>query len=358
MTSPAPNCSATAARRAGDGRDWQCAQSGRSYGAGAPEHRNGFTLIELLVVIAIVGVLVAILLPAVQSAREASRRAACANNLRQAGMALQNFHGACQHFPPGRGTPVPGIFSAQAFLLPYFEEESLRNLIDYLSAPTSFFVTDGTFYDGARNHDAATRIISVYQCPSEVAGGRVPGSEFAGTSYVANAGSGLVNSGSLTNADGVFFTGSKVSFRSITDGSSHTAAMSERSLGPGVPLGAASVGAVEGYMLQLTAPNDVTVSNCATPSLGTWYSQRSAKWILGNYGNTLYNHYYTPNAPLGDCMNAAQQKALTAVRGLHPGGVWVLFCDGSVRFADEQIDETLWRALSTRAGNEPMDGGT
>src|SRR5437879_7154229 len=85
----------------------------------------GFTIVELLVVIAVIGVLVALLLPAVQAARESSRRLSCGNNLKQIGVALQNFHGVYGRFPMGRGQPVPGIFSPQPSLLPYLEENSL-----------------------------------------------------------------------------------------------------------------------------------------------------------------------------------------------------------------------------------------
>lgn len=301
-------------------------------------------------VIAVIGVLVALLLPAVQSAREAARRSSCANNLKQIGVALQNFHGVYRRFPMGRGQPVPGIFSPQAYLLPYLEETSLKDLVDYTSAPTSFSVASGTYYDGARNYSAATTTISVFQCPSDVADGRVPNSAFGGTNFVANVGSGTVDNGNMVGADGVFFTGSKVSLRNILDGSSHTVAFSERTLGPGVNATTADRSLV--YMLQLSNPNDASPTNCASPTKGTWYAQRSAKWILGNYGNALYNHYYGPNSSTWDCMNMAQQKGLTAARSMHSGGVSLLYCDGSVRFTDDAVAIDLWRALATIAGGE------
>ena len=302
-------------------------------------------------VIAIIGVLVAVLLPAVQAARESSRRLSCGNNLKQIGVALQNFHGTNGRFPMGRGQPVPGIFSPQAYLLPYLEETSLKDLIDYASAPTSFSIANGTFFDGARNYNAACTTISVFQCPSDVANGRVFNSAFGGTNYVASVGSGTVDNGNMVGADGVFFTGSKVALKSITDGSSHTVAFSERTLGPGVSSMSAADHTLV-YMLQLSNPNDASPSTCGSPALGTWYAQRSAKWILGNYGNTLYNHYYRPNASSWDCMNMAQQKGLTAARSMHSGGVSALFCDGSVRFIDDSLTIDLWRALATIAGGE------
>ena len=88
--------------------------------------RNAFTLVELLVVITVIGILIALLLPAVQAARGTAQRAACVNGLRQLGVALQNHHAVQQEFPPGRGAPAPKIFSPQARLLAYLEEQSIE----------------------------------------------------------------------------------------------------------------------------------------------------------------------------------------------------------------------------------------
>jgi prepilin-type processing-associated H-X9-DG protein len=85
---------------------------------------------------------------------------------------------------------------------------------------------------------------------------------------------------------------------------------------------------------------------------GSWYGERGAKWIIGNYGNTLYNHYYGPISPEWDCMNITQQMGLTAARSVHPGGVMTLFCDGSVQFMDDDVDLEVWRGLATRAQGE------
>jgi prepilin-type N-terminal cleavage/methylation domain-containing protein len=139
---------------------------------------SGFTLVEILVSIAIIGILAAVLLPAVQQAREASRRIACSNNLRQLGVALQNFHSIHRQFPPGRGDPLPGVFSAHAFLLEHLEQTSVRQVIDFRKAPTTFSVAGGVVHDGTVNLPAATARLAILQCPSDPFGNGVPGSEF------------------------------------------------------------------------------------------------------------------------------------------------------------------------------------
>ena len=314
--------------------------------------RGGFTLIELLVVIAIIGVLVALLLPAVQAAREAVRRSSCGNNLKQLGLALHMFHDSHGHFPPGRGGSLPEIFSAQAYLLAYVEQENLRQLVDYSAAPTTFGIGGGVVFDGSPNHDAATTAIGLLQCPSDPAGGRVPGSIYGATNYAANAGSGTVEFGSLTDADGVFYLGSAVGFRDLLDGSSHTAAMSERPLGPGGPAPEDEPPERRRYTREIPGGDDPTAAACSSSGPGSWYSERGAKWILGNYGNTLYNHRFAPNSESWDCMNMRQQKAAMTARSFHPGGVLVLYCDGSVRLMSEASDLAIWQGIATRAGGE------
>jgi prepilin-type N-terminal cleavage/methylation domain-containing protein len=132
----------------------------------------GFTLVELLVVIAIVGVLMAL--------------TACGNNLRQLGLALQQFHDARGQFPPGRGGPAPTVFSPQAYLLPYVEQGGLHGQLDLKSAPTNLTIA-GIPYSGATNAAAAAQAVPILQCPSDPVAGRVQGSTFGGTNYVASS---------------------------------------------------------------------------------------------------------------------------------------------------------------------------
>src|SRR6478672_10843813 len=146
----------------------------------APCARVAFTLVELLVVIAIIGILVALILPAVQAAREAVRRSSCANNLRQLGLALHNYHDVFNKFPGARDPFSPGPFSTQAHLLDYLEQSNLVRLIDF-SQPTSSGV----------NLNVANMVVKTFLCPSDPANGRVPGFTFGGCNLVANVGTGI-----------------------------------------------------------------------------------------------------------------------------------------------------------------------
>lgn len=312
--------------------------------------RRAFTFVELVVVIAIIGVLVAMLLPAVQAAREAARRSTCLNNLRQMGVALQNHHAARQSFPAGRGAPAPRIFSPQAYLLPYLELASLAAQIDFQDAPAAYN-TPTISYDGAANRAAAETACSVFLCPADPAAGRVPGSPFGATNYAAASGSGAAH-GSLTGADGLFFLGSAINMEDVTDGTSLTAAFSERPVGSGAGGAEGDRGGRDRAIHELPALADPAAATCDSPAGGAWNHDRGGKWIVGNYGNTLYNHALPPNAPTWDCMNATQQKGRLSARSDHPGGVALARADGSAHFIADEIDAVRWQALSTRAAED------
>lgn len=322
---------------------------GEAVSRAGPRGRFAFTLIELLVVVAIIAVLVGLLLPAVQRVRAAASRLSCQNNLKQIGLALHNHQAALGRLPPGRGAPAPAIFSPHAYLLPHLEQDNLRGLIDFTAPPAAFTVPPATVYDGARNYPAATTLVRTLVCPTDPTGGRVPGSAFAGTSYAASAGSGA-NSGALAGADGVFFLGSAVRLEDVADGTSNTAAFAERPVGGG----GVGPGDARRVMLEIPGGGDTTATTCQ-PANGAWNTERGAKWIVGNYGNTLYNHAEPPNPPGPDCLNATQQKGRLAARSAHAGGANVLLCDGGVRFARDAIAVRAWQAMATRAGGEAVE---
>jgi prepilin-type N-terminal cleavage/methylation domain-containing protein/prepilin-type processing-associated H-X9-DG protein len=318
--------------------------------------RPAFTLVELLVVVAIVALLSALLAGAVQKVREAVGRVSCANNLRQVGLALHQYHEANRRFPPGRQAPLPRIFSAHAELLPYLEQEGLYRLIDFSAPPATFTDGAGVVYDGAANFPAASRRVPAFTCPRDSAAGLIPGSPYGTTNYAANAGSGTVAYGSLSVGDGVFFLGGPVRITDVTDGTSNTAAFAERLLGSGQAVDSPAGPAVQRQMLQIPGGDDTTPAACADPGGGVWNAQGGAKWIVGNYGNSLYNHYYPPNVDTWDCLNTQQQKALGTARSAHPGGVNVLLCDGSTHFIANGVAPDVWRALATRAGADGVAG--
>src|SRR3954470_18970177 len=182
--------------------------------------RRAFTLVELLVVVAIIGVLVALVLPAVQSAREASRRVSCTNNLRQIGIAIQNYHGVTNCLPVARN-PFPLVQSALSRTLPFVEQGSVHQLVDYTQPLTA-----------ASNQAALESSVKLFLCPSDGQKGRVPGTTTGGTNYVVNNGSGTIAFGLIASGDGLF-TQTNIAFRQITDGLSNTAAACESTLGTG-----------------------------------------------------------------------------------------------------------------------------
>lgn len=300
--------------------------------------RRAFTLVELLVVIAVIGVLVSLLLPAVQAARESSRRMSCSNNLKQIGLALQNYHGVHDAFPVARNK-YPLVHSSLSRLLPYCEQQQLHDLVDYTTPLAS-----------AANVEASKKAISFFICPSDPAGGRVSGLADAGSNYVANNGSGTVAYGLIASGDGVF-TQSNCRFRDLIDGSSNTAAFSESILGIGDTFPQMSPMKARLEVLEIAGGSDTTPAVCTAGS-GTWSGTRGGKWLDGHYGNTLYNHFYAPNPDQWDCGNASHNKALSSARSYHSGGVNMVMCDGHVTFIPDTIRLEAWRAIATRSGGE------
>jgi prepilin-type N-terminal cleavage/methylation domain-containing protein/prepilin-type processing-associated H-X9-DG protein len=330
-----------------------------------PRRRFGFTLVELLVVIAIVGILVALLLPAIQAARESARRMACRNNLKQLGVALQNFECANKCFPAGAEShpyaaapSTPYCFyrwSALAHLMPYLEQSSALHALD-LSQPlygSNLQVTPA-------NQAGVAQVIGMFLCPSDRQ--RPVAEGFGPTNYAACTGSGA-GGGTPFDCDGIFYINSVTPAAKISDGLSHTVAMSESLLGDGpAPLfDAAGVDRRTTYAFANAVP--LTESACQGAQMWNVSDLRGFSWANGEYRCALYNHYWTPNSECVDCMSAVVIGSLSvrysaygwrAARSRHPGGVNAMMADGSVQFFTDEIDQATWQALSTRAGKEPI----
>jgi prepilin-type N-terminal cleavage/methylation domain-containing protein/prepilin-type processing-associated H-X9-DG protein len=335
--------------------------------------RLAFTLIELLVVIAIIGVLVAILLPAVQQAREAARRTQCANNLKQFGLVLLQYEEAHGCLPTGAvskpytGNPAlaPNLYrwSTLAFLTPYLEQEQVYNSLN-LDFPLydAVFLAPPPKISPANTTSVAT-IVRSFLCPSDRSASI--SAYYAPTNYVFNVGSGPIN-GSPFDGDGLFFINSSIRLRDVADGLFKTIAMSESVLGPDFAPGQFNNNSPKdlqtSYSFQLIGSAGLSESSCRNPTLWNRDDPRGFSWADGQYRTTLYNHFLTPNAAAFDCIGSyalggeADKRysayGWRAARSRHRGGVNVLLLDGSVQYVAETVDEALWRAAATRAGGE------
>jgi prepilin-type N-terminal cleavage/methylation domain-containing protein/prepilin-type processing-associated H-X9-DG protein len=310
---------------------------------------RGFTLIELLVVIAIIAVLIALLLPAVQAAREAARRTQCVNNLKQFGIAMQNFHDANGAFPYGAWNSPAQPWSF--FILGYLEQTVMANVLN-MSAP----------FNDARNSTVTQAGINVFLCPSD------PNSNISTLTtpprkkgnYMVNWGSADYEQSATTLSGGPKLLASVVKvaplrgpfrvnstaqaptafgIRDIPDGSSNTMLMSEVLVGPNSGTKSEARGdfwtdAKCAYMFtSATPPNS---------------------WIPDQLDGTTG----CPNATaVPQCFAATgSQSEFNAARSNHPGGVNAGLCDGSVRFVKETVNLANWRAVSTKDGGEVVSG--
>jgi prepilin-type N-terminal cleavage/methylation domain-containing protein/prepilin-type processing-associated H-X9-DG protein len=317
---------------------------------------RGFTLIELLVVIAVIGILVGLLLPAVQAARESGRGLECRNNLRQMALALHNYESTYRTFP-GLGRS-PNQISVHTALLPFMEQENLKRLYDP-SQPLFLLVGGVPTFNPTQTQVATTRV-QVFLCPSD---GQSPFftrwgiTGIVGTNYVVCTGTGTGRYyDSSFPTDGVFWIGSRESFRGMTDGSSNTLVISEALLGAGFDTVGSSPSVPRrqhANVSKLVTTDKInggtippmTDSLCASPPV--WTGERSMAWVYGLHSSTTFNAYLTPNSKTSDCTAHGTGRMKAASQ--HPGGVNVVLGDGSVRFVSETITLDTWRALATRA---------
>lgn len=371
---------------------------------------RGFTLIELLVVIAIIAVLVALLLPAVQMAREAARRSQCSNNLKQLALAVHNYESSFQCIPPGSLYPCPAISPVNGLpqcwgfgvspivsLLQFIEQGTIYNAYNaqmgvYGSYPPN---TNGPITWWA-NTTVFNMQLSLLLCPSDAKLLQQPISNYVGNlggPFILNGYSGAFVP---TNPPSTFFgfntqpqpwlipgtaNATTIGLNGVTDGTSNTAMWSEAVSGSplAVLAGTGKTNEFRGFfntnfmpnpnnLLQspaqvvqfmaacnLVAPNTFSVGPNGVGLRGTSWQMTFPYYA--NYG--LYNHVGNPNSRQCNCSPIDQIGldiyGTSPPTSFHTGGVNIAFCDGSVRFIKENITLQTWWAIGTRAGNEAIN---
>jgi prepilin-type N-terminal cleavage/methylation domain-containing protein len=311
--------------------------------------RPGFTLVELLVVIAIIGTLVGLLLPAVQAAREAARRSSCGNNVRQLGIGLQNQVATRRALPAGRNALGLSAFTA---ILPAIEQSTLLPKLD-----------PGKAWNDPFHAEAAAASIPTLRCPSDAAT-FLPGT-LGGTNYRFNQGTGILWGNPPTDPadpnygfpapDGVFFLDSRIRIQDITDGTSHTAAISEHVIGD---FSNAMSSRGDTFWPQTNPTTaDQAMQQCAAIDPANLSYQRFSNiggpWIYGYHSTSIYFHVAPPNHR--SCMYPPG-RIMTTAKSNHPGGVVLGMCDAAVRFVADDVDLAVWRAVGSRAGGETIAG--
>ncbi len=296
-------------------------------------HNAAFTLIELLVVLTIAGILIVLLMPAVQAAREAARRTQCKNHLKQMGLALHNYHAAMGVFPPGyvcadasdHQNSAPG-WGWAAMLLPQLDQSPLYNACNF----------DLSVNDPANTTVARSRL-ELFMCPSDTRAGAcdviddamaIRAAQFATNSYAANFGSWGDIGEEPDLSTGLFGRNSRVRVQDVIDGTNSTVAIGER---VAALTQAPWIGAVPFGLAQITAGAPV-------------------------YSNDEEDAAVHTLAHVGSFSLCDVESGPDHFFSLHKQGAHFLMTDGSVRFLESTIHLDVLHALSTRAGGEPIDG--
>ncbi len=282
--------------------------------------RRAFTLIELLVTIGIIGLLIALLLPAVQAAREASRRIQCTSNLHQLGLASHNYVSLYNIFP--RGTNDSFLVS----LLPNLDNVPLANSYNF----------GGTVQQNATVRNTNT---GIFTCPSDSEFPPVGGY----TDYAGNSGDGELLG---------IFNGLGTTPAQITDGLSHTALVSEWLVGQTRQ----TDDPLRTIQTIVAGTDPAFTAECLRASNTPITNYKGRDWTTGSLYLTLYDHFLPVDAPSCSGGSYPNLKSNCTAASQHPGGVNSLFADGSVHLVPPSVDRNVWRAVGTRRGGEPTVG--
>ena len=323
---------------------------------------SGFTLVELLVVIAIIGILIGMLLPAVQSVREAARRISCSNNLKQMALATLNYESAFQRFPASWApTNSADGWSVQAQILPYCEQANLESNIDFDKS----YNDQGSISLGGDLVRLASARVPLLLCPSEVRDElrlEDDGSAYHyPLNYGGNAGTWFVyDPNGKQSGNGVLTTFNGTKFGSLTDGSSNTLFYSE-------------VKAYTPYFRNVGTAGDMPMPTdpSSVAGLGGDFKTSSGhtEWVDGRSHQTSFTATFAPNTVVPydnsgvvldvDWTNQQEGKSETiktfaavTSRSYHTGGVNSARADGSVHFESDSIELNTWQSLATRNGGE------
>jgi prepilin-type N-terminal cleavage/methylation domain-containing protein/prepilin-type processing-associated H-X9-DG protein len=314
---------------------------------------RGFTLIELLVGIAIIGTLIALLLPAVQSAREAARRVHCANNLKQIGLAMHNYHDAHNVFPPGKKGCCWGTWLVA--VLPQLDQHTLFNAWNACGnntpgLPPSY--DHDLRYFGPANRTVTSTWIAAYLCPSDQRNAPIVAT-LHGATFACTSQNYAVNFGNTTQFQ-EDFQGIRFGGAPFVDIGSPFAGLSQSQRGAR-PGGLHSL--IDGASSTLLASEVVVGQGRDLRGFSWWGDAAGFETFLApnsSFPDVLFSPYYCddrpPNPPCTGATTALPDNY--AARSRHPGGVNVVMGDGSVRFIRDTIHIQTWRALSTTRGGE------